>query len=120
MPPLWNDGGDSRVTPQEDWPADTGAYWSGQRYVTREQFDLELTLAGPYSLVVRADDEAVIASAMQYAESVHTYAGGKELMGVFVRSRQPALAALVAERLTAEQGRAHVFVVIERTATGRR
>jgi hypothetical protein len=109
---LWNADGRARITLPEDWPADTAAHWSGQRYATRTQLDHEMTTVAPYTLVIDADDEAALETALQYAEAVNTFAGGKDLLGVFVRSRQPALAARLAERLTAEQGWAHVFVVI--------
>lgn len=109
---LWSADGRARITLPEDWPADTVAYWSGQRYATRAQLDHELTTASPYTLVIDADDEAAVETGLQYADTVHAFAGGKALLRVFVRSRQPALAARLAERLTAEQGWAHVFVVI--------
>ena len=54
---------------------------------------------------------AAVESGLQLAETAHTFAGGKTLMGVFVRSRHPALAARLAERLSFEQGWDHVFVV---------
>ncbi len=109
---LWNADGRARITLPEDWPADTAARWSGRRYATRAQLDHELTTASPYTLVIDADDEAALETGLQYADTVNTFAGGKALLGVFVRSCQPALAARLAERLTAEQGWVNVFVVI--------
>lgn len=109
---LWSADGRARITLPEDWPADTAAHWSGQRYATRAQLDHELITAAPYTLVIDADDEAAVETGLQYADTVNAFAGGKALLGVFVRSRQPALAARLAERLTAEQGWANVFVVI--------
>lgn len=81
------------------------------RYATRERVAYEELVAGPYTLVIDADDEAAVESGMQLAETVHTYTGGKTLLGIFVRSRDLALAVRLAERLTQEQGWEHVFVV---------
>lgn len=109
---LWTADGRARTTLPEDWPADPAARWSGQRYATWAQIDQELAIASAYTLLLDADDANAIETALQYAEAVHTFAGGKTLLGVFVRSRQPALAARLAERLTVEQGWNNVFVVI--------
>jgi len=109
---LWTADGRARITLPEDWPADTAARWSGQRYATRAQLDRELIEALPYTLVIDADDENALQTGLQCAEAVGTFAGGKDSIGVFVRSRHPAIAARLAERLTAEQGWANVFVVI--------
>jgi hypothetical protein len=109
---LWGADGRARITLPEDWPLDTAAHWSGRRYATRAQLDHELTTASPYTLVIDADDEAALESGLQYAETVNMFAGGKAMLSVFLRSRQPALAARLAERLTAEQGWVNVFVVI--------
>ncbi|MBI5716851.1 MAG: hypothetical protein HZC37_04095 [Burkholderiales bacterium] len=109
---LWGAEGRAKGTLPEDRPAYTAAKWSSQRYATRAQLAAEELIAGPYTLVIDADDEAAVESGLQYADAVHTFAGGRELLGIFVRSRQPALAARLAERLTHEQGWANVFVVI--------
>jgi hypothetical protein len=114
--PLWHADGRARTTLPQDWPADPAAYWSGQRYATRAQLEHELTVAAPYSLVIDVDidvsGDAAIALALQHAETAHAFGGGKQQLGVFVRSPHAALAAHVAERLSTEQGWAHVFVVI--------
>jgi hypothetical protein len=108
--PLWSADGRplmSPITAQDR----TTAPWSGHRYATRDQLAHEELMAGPYTLVIHADDEAAVESGLQLADTVHTYAGGKTTLGVFVRSRNPALAVRLAERLTHEQGWANVFVV---------
>lgn len=81
------------------------------RYATPERVALEELVAAPYTLVIDADDEAAVASGLQLADAVQTYAGGKAQIAVFARSRQQALAERLAERLAAEQGWDHVFVV---------
>jgi hypothetical protein len=111
LPELWGSDGRARITLPEDWPADPAARWSGQRYATHEQLAHELNAAGPFAVVIDADDAAAVEAGLRYAEQVSAFAGGKELLGIFVRSRHPALAAHLAERLTAEQGWASVFVV---------
>jgi hypothetical protein len=108
---LWKADGSARVAATAQRPAERAYQWSGQRYATREQLAHEELVAAPYTLVIDADDEAAVQSGLVLAEAVHTYAGGKTQLGVFVRSRQPALAARLAERLTHEQGWDHVFVV---------
>lgn len=112
MRELWGPEGRALETLPEDWPADTAARWSGRRYATRAQLDHERTVAAPYTLVIDADDEAAVESGLQAAEAAHAFGGGKAQMGVFVRSRVPALAARLAERLTLEGGWSWVFVVI--------
>jgi hypothetical protein len=108
--PLWSPNGRAMTSPTSP-SARSSAQWSGQRYATREQLAHEELVAGPYTLVIDADDEAAVESGLQLADIVHTHAGGKATFGVFVRSRHPALAARLAERLTLEQGWANVFVV---------
>jgi hypothetical protein len=109
--PLWHADGSARIAATGKGPAERAYQWSRQRYATREQLAHEELVAAPYTLVIDADDEAAVQSGLALAEAVHTYAGGKTQFGVFVRSRQPALAARLAERLTHEQGWDHVFVV---------
>jgi hypothetical protein len=109
---LWTADGRARITLPEDWPADLAARWSGQRYATRAQLERELIEVLPYTLVIDADDENALHTGLQCAETVSTFAGGKDTVGVFVRSRHPAIAARLAERLVAEQGWINVFVVI--------
>src|SRR5512134_2908931 len=89
----------------------TIAQQTARRYVSREQLAQEELLAAPYTLVIDADDEAALASGLQLAETVHTFAGSKTQLGIFVRSRDTALAERLADRLTLEQGWQHVFVV---------
>ena len=108
--PLWGAEGRPLMSPTSR-QARSAAQWSGQRYATRDQLAHEELVAGPYTLVIDADDEAAVESGLQLADTVHTYAGGKTTFGVFVRSSNPALAARLAERLTLEQGWASVFVV---------
>jgi hypothetical protein len=81
------------------------------RHATPERVAIEELVAAPYTLVIDADDEAAVASGLRLADTVHTFAGGKSQMGVFVRSREPALAERLAVRLMLEQGWEHVFVV---------
>ena len=81
------------------------------RHATPERVAIEELIAAPYTLVIDADDEAGVDSGLQLADTVHTFAGGKSEIGVFVRSREPALAERLAERLVREQGWHHVFVV---------
>jgi len=101
------------VLANELWDANgrTVSKGLGPRHATREQLATEELVAAPYTLVIDADDEAAVESGLQLAETAHTFAGGKALLGVFVRSRHPALAARLAERLSFEQGWDHVFVV---------
>jgi hypothetical protein len=108
--PLWSADGRPLASPSHP-AARSAAQWSGQRYATREQLAAEELLAAPYTIVIDADDEAAVESGLHLADTVHTYAGGKTTLGVFVRSRNPAQAARLAERLTHEQGWANVFVV---------
>ena len=101
------------VLPNELWDANgrTASKGLRPRHATREQLATEELVAAPYTLVIDADDDAAVESGLQLAETAHTFAGGKALLGVFVRSRHPALAARLAERLSFEQGWDHVFVV---------
>jgi hypothetical protein len=108
---MWGADGHATDQPGTDRSTGIAAQRSGPRHVSREQLVTEELVAGPYTLVIDADDEAAVDSGLQLAEAVHTFAGGKTLLGVFVRSRHPALAARLAERLTFEQGWAHVFIV---------
>jgi hypothetical protein len=108
--PLWNADGSALSSPTSPLTR-SAAQWSGQRYATRDQLAHEELVAAPYTLVIDADDEAAVESGLQLADTVHAYAGGKTTLGVFVRSRNSALAARLAERLTLEQGWANVFVV---------
>jgi hypothetical protein len=106
---LW--GADGRPRAAADPAASTADPESGQRYATREQLAFEENVVAPYTLIIDADDEAAVASGLQLADTVHAHAGGKTLLGVFVRSPQPALAERLAARLAREQGWEHVFVV---------
>jgi len=92
-------------------PATGAAQRPARRYATPQRVAIEELVAAPYTLVIDADDEAAVTSGLQLADTVHTFAGGKSQIGVFVRSRHPALAERLAERLSSEQGWDHVFVV---------
>ena len=105
-------GGDSAAAESaESRPVSTAAERTALRYATAERVAIEELIAAPYTLVIDADDEAAVTSGLQLADTVHTFAGGKTAFGVYVRSRHPALAERLAERLTTEQGWEHVFVV---------
>jgi hypothetical protein len=108
---LWGEDGRARTSLPEDRPADPAARWSGERYATRAQLALQELAAAPYTMVIDADDEAAARQAFELADTMQAHGASKQHLGLFVRSRQPALAARLAERLTREQGWANVFVV---------
>jgi len=111
-PALWSADGRSRTTPVAQRPADSAAHWPGQRYATQAQLERELLIALPFTMVIDADDEGAVESAMALGETLQTFGSDKTLLALFVRSRHPALAARLAERLTREQGWANVWVLV--------
>lgn len=107
---LWDAEGRPKTTLPEDRPADSAAHWSGQRYATHAQLAHDELHMAPLTLVIDADDEAAVAGAMSLGEQLAAYGSDKSRLALFVRSKKPALAARLAEQLTA-QGWANVFVV---------
>jgi len=110
-PTLWRADGLALTTPPAARPSDPAARWSTERYATREQLAFEQLTAAPYTVVLEADDEAAIDAALAAAARLREFNADSARLGVFVRSRLPALAARLAERLTREQGWLNVFVV---------
>jgi hypothetical protein len=110
-PTLWRADGLAITTPVEARPADPAARWSAERYASREQLAYEQLTAGPYTVVLDADDDVALEEALEAAKLLRAFRADSARLGVFVRSRQPALAARLAERLSREQGWLNVFVV---------
>ena len=109
--PLWRADGLALTTPAAARPQDPAARWSAERYASREQLAFEQLTAAPYTVIFDVDDEAAIEAALEAAARLREFSADSARLGVFVRSRQPALAVRLAERLTRELGWLNVFVV---------
>ena len=109
---LWGADGLALATPAEARPRDPAAHWSAERYATREQLALERLTAAPYTVILEANDEDAIETALAAAGRLRAFSpDAPRRLGLFVRSGQTALATQLAERLTREQGWLNVFVV---------
>lgn len=106
LPPLFDEHGQAFASPAALVPSDASARTRSGLYATRAQYEWQALTLPPYTVLLDVDALGSEQAAVDEAE----LSRGAPGVAWFVRARQPARAAMVADRLT-YFGIAPVFVV---------
>jgi hypothetical protein len=110
-PTLWRADGLALNTPPAARPSDPRRPLVGRALRDARAAGVRAATGRTVHVVLEVDDEAAVDAALYAAARLREFNADSARLGVFVRSRQPAMAARLAERLTREQGWLNVFVV---------
>lgn len=114
--PLFDDLGRPIPAPQKMQPADSAARTRNGLYATQAQYEWQELIAGPYTVLIDVDKLGSAEAAMLVAAQAQELRAmdpspDRHALSYFVRARQPAQAAAVANRL-ADAGFDAVFLLV--------
>ena len=114
--PLFDDLGRPMLAAPHLQPADTAARTRNGLYATQAQYDWQLLIAGPYTVLIDVDalgsaEAAMLVAAQAMELRALDPSPERHALSYFVRARQPAQAAAVVNRL-ADAGFDAVFLLV--------